>query len=272
MLSLWGGGGYGISPYSTYELYQKHEYFKKNRNPAGACRSGLNFGYPLYCTTGLRERDGKCAVKRDFHLYGIDGSSFIVNSLKEMISHRLAPDVSKMWSVFNFAVSDKTGFAEFTKQNETVMAGFEGGYITQKKNKYTLETEKVPMTTLDIFTQTFVTQPTVDIIKIDAEGLDSEVINGAKKMIKTHRVGIIIWESGNPNKLELNLKYLEAKKFDCYSPHIKKAFVKLTGGCVSKLQRGGNIFCVSRRYAAGVALAFEALSAYHLPSQYNPIL
>lgn len=269
LFSLWGGGDHSISPLNQFDIYQKHGYFRNNRNPGGVCHSAFNYGYPLYCPTKNRKESGFCAVKNDIHLYSIDGSPFIISSLQDVISNRHSPHISDMWKVKNFAMSDTTGFAEFTAQNDTYMSGFEGGGITAKKGKHTRATERVPMTTLDDFANTYIEQKHVDIVKIDAEGYDTQVILGAHKMLHERKVGIVTWESGPPIKLKQNLKYLSSQKFDCYSPDWK-GFVKLTGGCVSRLQRGGNVFCVSRVHAPGVALAFEALSRYHLPTPGAP--
>jgi len=269
IFSLWGGGDHKVSPLNQFDIYQKHGYFRNNKNPGGVCNSAFNYGYPLYCPAKNREESGFCALKNDIHLYSIDGSPFIISSLQDVISNRHTPDISNMWKVKNFAMSDTTGFAEFTAQNDTYMAGFEGGGITPKKGKYTRATERVPMTTLDDFANTYIEQKHVDIVKIDAEGYDTQVIMGAHKMLQERKVGVITWESGSQIKLKQNLKYLSSQKFDCYSPDWK-GFVKLTGGCVSRLQRGGNVFCVSRVNAPGVALAFEALSRYHLPTPGAP--
>jgi FkbM family methyltransferase len=269
IFSLWGGGGYDVSPISQFEIYKKHDYFRNNRNPGGVCHSAFNYGYPLYCPQNYRQESGLCTVKNDIHLYSIDGSPFIISTLQDVISNRHPSDVASHWKVKNFAMSDTKGFAEFTVQNETYMAGFEGGSITADNTKAKRATEKVPMTTLDDFANTYIEQKKVDIVKIDAEGFDTHVIRGAHEMLSERRVGMITWESGNPVSLKQNLKYLSEQKFDCYSPDWR-GFIKLTGGCVNRLQRGGNVFCVSRVHAPGVALAFEALSRYHLPSPGIP--
>lgn len=268
ILSLWGGG-HGVSPLNQFEVYKRHGYFKHNKNPGGVCLSAYNYGYPLYCPAPYRETDGKCTRKNDIHMYSIDGSPYIINTLQNVISKHHPSGLADIWKVKNFAMSDKNGFAEFTVQNETYMSGFEGGSITRKKNEFTRLTEKVPMTTLDDFANTYISQKHVDIVKIDAEGFDSEVIRGAHEMLRERKVGVITWESGNAVDLKNNLKYLAEQKFDCYSPDWK-GFIKLTGGCVNRLKRGGNVFCASRVHAPGVALAFEALSRYHLPVQGEP--
>jgi FkbM family methyltransferase len=231
--------------------------------------SAFNYGYPLYCPQPHREEDGKCSLKNDVHMYSIDGSPFIISTLQDVISNRHRPGLADVWKVKNFAMSDKSGFAEFTVQNETFMPGFEGGQITSTKRTNTRLTEKVPMTTLDDFAKTFIVENHVDIVKIDAEGFDSEVIRGAHEILVSRKVGVITWESGGQMELKMNLKHLVALKFDCYSPDWK-GFIKLTGGCVNRLKNGGNVFCASRVHAPGVALAFEALSRYHLPVEGEP--
>ena len=201
ILSLWGAG-HSVSPQHQFEIYKTHNYFKNNRNPGGVCHSAFNYGYPLYCPSSYREQDGKCTLKNDVHMYSIDGSPFIISTLQNVISNHYSAELSDVWKVKNFAMSDTKGFAEFTVQNETYMSGFEGGSITVKRNEHTRQTEKVPMTTLDDFTNTFISQKHVDIVKIDAEGFDSEVIRGAHDMLRERKVGIITWESGNPVHLK----------------------------------------------------------------------
>jgi FkbM family methyltransferase len=267
--SLWGGGGYDVHPMSQREIYGEKNFFRHNRNPGGVCHSAYNYGFPLFCPKPSREKSGRCNTKNDIHLYSIDGSPFIISTLQNVISNHRQPDVGDHWKVNNFAMSDKTGFAEFTVQNETFMSGFEGGSITREHSKASRVTEKVPMTTLDDFANTFIAQKNVDIVKIDAEGFDTEVILGARNMLVERKVGMVTWESGSPTKLKQNLKYFSSRKFDCYSPDWR-GFIKLTGGCANRLQRGGNVFCTSREFAPGVSLAFEALSRYHLPVSGQP--
>ena len=269
ILSLWGGGGYGVTPLNQFEIYKKHGYFKHNKNPGGVCLSAFNYGYALYCPQPFREEDGKCNMKRKVNMYSIDGSPFIISTLQEVISNRYPSDVSNIWKVNNFAMSDRQGTANFTIQNATFMAGFEGGSITRTWDKHPRPFESVPMTTLDDYAKIYIPHDHVDIVKIDAEGFDTEVILGAHGLIENRKVGILTWESGPPARLKRNLKYLSEKKFDCYSPDWK-GFIKLTGGCVNRLRAGGNVFCASRIHAPGVALAFEALSRYHLPMQGEP--
>ena len=119
------------------------------------------------------------------------------------------------------------------------------------------------MTTLNSFTALHQIQTEVDFIKIDAEGHDLDVIQGANQTLLS--VGVIFWEqSSTSRQLLTTLKHLERLHFECYIPAIE-GFLKLTSGCfdMSRVPKGNNIVCASRIRAPGAVLAYDVLSFFH---------
>jgi hypothetical protein len=218
-LSLWGGGGYGISPSFVYSTAQATGMWEGSRNPAGYCRDGFNDGYPLYCPANQRSDLGKCNVRNDgFTVRSFDGSSYLASTINEML-HTKASDplvkAGKVWQYHHRAVSDTEGTARFTKQSKDAKVqqgpGFEGGKL-QKNTASETDTEVVQLITIDTFLSAEAskegkTYPAasaagsgdrfhVDIIKVDAEGNDNKVLRGARKAIE-QTASLFTFEGGS---------------------------------------------------------------------------
>jgi FkbM family methyltransferase len=89
-----------------------------------------------------------------------------------------------------------------------------------------LRTEDVPVTTLDRFA-CFNGIHNIDAVKVDAEGEDMAVLEGAQKMLEAHRIGLV--------QFEYNHRWISARRF------LKDAFDLLLG-CgygLGKLTRNG---------------------------------
>jgi hypothetical protein len=157
-MSLWGGGGYDVSPLSTFDYYEEKETWKKygGKNPAGFCRDGLNEGYPLYCNDNHRKSNGHCTEKNaGINIRSFDGSSALKEAVSEMILHTGNEEIRKgeLWKYYHYPVSDVTGNAKFTKQtpnkNARYKIGFEGGKLNP--NEAEIDSEDVTMITVDSF-------------------------------------------------------------------------------------------------------------------------
>lgn len=128
-----------------------------------------------------------------------------------------------------------------------------------------VETEEVNMTTIDSFLQrSGMTQ--ADILKIDTEGNDNRVLDGASSTI-INKLGMFTFEGGKGVTFskEMIEKY-DALGFSCYSTS-RAGLFKWNSGCMKEQYMGGfrakdkgNIFCVSRKRAPMATLAYDILS------------
>ena len=282
-LTLWGGGQLNASPAELFSITKKIGSWKGSRNPAGYCRDGLNYAIHMHCPDNINriERNGKC----DFYnpnvkVYSFDGSSYLMRTLNDIINTQFfydaVPDSApkrKMWKYMNYAVSDTVGVARFTKQDKEKNAGFEGGSIQaagqgkidKVNDAIAANTEEVPMTSIDAYVEAN-NITALNVLKIDTEGNDNKVLNGARKTIKD-LVGMFTFEGGKGVELtkEMLMEY-DQWGFNCYSTS-RAGLFKWNGGCMKEKYMGsfrakdkGNVFCVSREKATMVALAYDLLS------------
>jgi hypothetical protein len=88
MVSLWGGGGSGVSPKATYLQSMELDLYPLNLNPFGYCRTGRNLGYPLLCPDELRKDSGLCSVNElaGLRVMSLDGSPYLVDSVRQVIA------------------------------------------------------------------------------------------------------------------------------------------------------------------------------------------
>lgn len=280
-LTLWGGGRLKASPKDVLSIAMSMNAWKGSRNPSGYCRDGENNAIHSFCPAkDLREKStGRCdTLNEDVEVYSFDGSSYLTRTLNTIISAKLGiagGDAAKgpKWVYNNFAVSDVEGTARFTKQDENTNAGYEGGGIKKSIKAEDLsriltpvvETEEVPMTSLDAFIKKY-NISTVDLLKIDTEGNDNKVINGAKKII-SEQAGFVAFEGGSGVTLSKQMIVEFSKSgYACYSTS-RAGLFKWSDGCMKDKYTGGfrakdkgNIFCVNRKRAPLAAFAYELLS------------
>ena len=137
-VALWGGNGLELAPADVFSAATRLQSWKDSRNPAGYCKDGFSKGIPLTCTAANRDkRTGKCHVANtDLRVTSIDGSSYLAETLNHIIRHETpirrqneALRDGTIWKYLNYAVSDVSGVARFTKQSKEKNAGFEGGFI-----------------------------------------------------------------------------------------------------------------------------------------------
>lgn len=269
-LSLWGGGGYGVSPAALLEKAEQEGTWRGSRNPAGYCKDGFNHGIPLYCPANARRANGVCAEKHDgVTVTSFDGSGYLSETMNKMITTLAgaAPGVAagKTWKYYHNAVSDAPGTARFTKQGkgQNFGAGFEGGKL--RGNAVTEDTEEVTLVTVDDFLEKhFIEQ--LDILKIDAEGNDNKVISGARRAIDGG-VALFTFEGGSGVTFtKEHIEDLDSRGFSCYSTS-RAGLFKWSGGCMDEKYMGafrakdkGNVFCTSRKKAPLMAAVFDSLS------------
>jgi FkbM family methyltransferase len=272
-LTLWGGGGLSSSPADVFAHATRLGTWKGSRNPAGYCRDGHNFAIQSYCPDD-RYRDegtGKCMmIDLGVRVFSFDGSSYLTSAINGIMTNQLFPDVTagfesrrQMWTYSNFAVSNSVGTARFTKQSKEKNAGFEGGGI--RPDAPDGETEEVPMTTVDTLVKQLGISK-LDLLKIDTEGNDNKVLEGAENVLKS-QAGMFTFEGGLGITFSKEMvDMFDEWGYNCYSTS-RAGLFKWNGNCMKEKYMGGfkakdkgNVFCVNRKRAPMAALAFEILS------------
>ena len=238
-------------------------------------------------TPGTRDPvTGACSSQdlQDFRLNSFDGSSYLRNSVSEMLAdisseytrkNSLSSKSSKsrdrslskltvkdLWTYNHMAVSDKEGSVRFTKQAANHNPGFEGGRIRGAAEAGEIDgTELVPVITIDSFVKNErLKNPsfTLDVLKIDSEGNDNKVINGAMETIK-ESVKLLTFEGGGGVTFSYELsEQLDKMGYSCYSTS-RAGLFKWNSDCTVREYFGGlrqkdkgNIFCVNRIRLVGL--------------------
>jgi FkbM family methyltransferase len=218
---------------------------------------------------------GACSSQdlKDFRLNSFDGSSYLRNSVSGMLadissehtrkiskSSDISPasilTVKDLWTYNHMAVSDKEGSVRFTKQAANQNPGFEGGRIRGAAEAGEIDgTELVPVITIDSFVKNErLKDPSfsLDVLKIDSEGNDNKVIDGAMETIK-ESVKLLTFEGGGGVTFSYDLsEQLDKMGFSCYSTS-RAGLFKWNSECTVREYFGGlrqkdkgNIFCVNR--------------------------
>ena len=293
MVGLWAGNGYGLTPFKLFQHYERLNMFQTGPSPAGYCKTGLDRAYPLYCPSSPstkdsrhsrnRHADGRCDRQRldrspgpHLSVYAVDGGSKLVRSFRNATLSLPVFNTSVLSRSIHFvhaAMSNREGVATFSVPDDAATSGYEGGKIAGQysvHNRGHIRDQKrlevVNMTTLDKFINNSKLFGKVDVVKVDAEGMDLSVIRGGQKSLSS--LGIIMWEEWRKSirKLARILSKLENGHFECFVP-FSGGFIKLTSDCSRSttvdMRRGANIICISRKKAPVAALAFEVLSSIH---------
>ena len=283
MVGLWAGNGYGLTPFKLFQHYERLNMFQTGPSPAGYCKTGLDRAYPLYCPSSPstkdsrhsrnRHADGRCDRQRldgspgpHLSVYAVDGGSKLVRSFRNATLSLPVFNTSVLSRSIHFvhaAMSDREGVATFSVPDDVSMSGYEGGKINSviRKNGRVGGLEVVNMTTLDKFINSSMLFGKVDVVKVDAEGMDLSVIRGGQKSLSS--LGIIMWEQESFASLNKIFQLLEKNHFECFAP-LKKSFLKLSSGCInlSSIVNKGNIVCASRLNAPIATMAFDLLSEF----------
>jgi len=104
-------------------------------------------------------------------------------------------------TIVNKGVGEKKGKLElfFDVNNKTsVQASSNPEIIKQIAKTTTLECVNIDVITLD----DYVTEPQVDLLKIDVEGFELEVLKGASNLLKQNRIKIIQFEFNEVNVIQ----------------------------------------------------------------------
>jgi FkbM family methyltransferase len=187
----------------------------------------------------------------------------------------VSDELRSAWNWHRLAVSDSVGEVYFDGLwNE--------GSTIARNSKETPNTKSV---TLDSLATELFGDRIIDVLKIDAENFDGQVVAGAARLLKEHRIRFVSWESPNRFPMEIpewsttihNFKeFIEAMEkhagMTCYFPGHGNKMIKLTGCMASVGERcksnscpykdcgvdHSNTACVDPNLAVSLARAMEA--------------
>lgn len=279
-VSFWGYSNPNFTkdvhaPMSPLSL-ARSKIWSNSSNSDGFCKTGANYGisYTVHAPQNALMRT--VPMEKPIVVHSFDGSQYIADKMNDFISSSIDKQMADCqdgclfrqyrWKYHGVAVSNKRGFAMFTTQNDSSRPGFEGGHIASAAQMLTRDSKfvKVPVVTLDEFAAESGDEALqcVHVLKIDAEGSDRNVINGAKAMIDKC-VQLLTFEADRSVFTEELSVELDMRGFSCYSSS-RIGLLKWSAGCldadVPKRDHYGNIFCASRSRAPLLAFAFDALS------------
>lgn len=263
------------------------------------CADGCHTTQPLVCM-GVHSFDRviECPTRRPIVVHGFDGQKSHVEEVKTTVYNHFphlkpldsvdkkdnSPDVlvSNIKSSFVYTHAALTDKAEDGDIGYFTIRKDEGGALVKGSQK---GTAPVSITTVDNYCEKHNISK-VDILKIDAEGLDREVVMGASRTLSDRKVKMLVVEFEHYNEWADTLEMLDTKfGFDCYSNGVRNLMIRLTkcwnenlatkcsnpsGKCYyGDLGRnprnmiGGNVYCVHRTRAAALNHNFDEMSLYH---------
>ncbi len=229
------------------------------------CRDGHFPDIPLVCI-GQEQRPPErfikpCLTRRSIEVYSFDGQQQHVENQRRIIYHyfpHLNPaypkeffndstTVNASWSYIHSALTNKILFKEGNRVGYFKVDDNEHGSLVQdpavrdkmiadglkQKHPEQVRFVEVPVTTIDVFVQEKGLK-IVDIIKVDAEGSDTEVIQGGMDTILNKEVKVITFECSEclvREKYEPFFRLMDDNGFDCFLHGINQIVLKMTGNC-----------------------------------------
>ena len=113
---------------------------------------------------------------------------------------------------FNTAISNKEGFCKLSEGN--VGAGSE--FIVKNENDLSSNYENAMQTTLDNFTSAYNIKK-INLLKIDAEGMDENVLYGSENLLQNNMIDYMIIEYIQGEQSSENvLNILSSHKYDTF--------------------------------------------------------
>jgi len=217
-------------------------------------------------------------------VYSFDGNNVLVNAvkngiktlagndakLKEGTSNNFLPEylpgnpgylLEKYWSVEQQAFSD----VYEPGKTLTFIESAEVGHIADDRNDKTKGRRvTVPVLTVD---QLMIREGLdyIDFLKIDTEGFDLMVIEGAQKSLSQHKVGILLFElntvwpkmfKGSSTPLKQVITELGGKGYVCYleGKNLMLRFTFCWDDLLEKNKAWSNIWCASSHSSSGHAV------------------
>jgi FkbM family methyltransferase len=117
--------------------------------------------------------------------------------------------------IHNMAISNTSGFLEITEPDYNKPEDFGIFSLVADKifNKSGIKS-LIPVMSLDDFVETYQVNH-VDFVKIDVEGMDLQVLQGAEQTLKNHQPGIFIEHSDNIRSILIDIQeYLGSENYE----------------------------------------------------------
>jgi len=261
----------------------------------------LLLDFAVFCQGGALAYHFLCQHRRSIKVYSFDGQALHVNNTRETIYRHfpeLHPNTTEYkglkssWEYVHAAMvgpefeNDTFGyFSSVTDESGQLKKWKQGDVIPENSNI-------VPLLTVDKFVKDRGLK-IVDVLKIDAEGMDDEVIKGAYKTLHYHQLKMIEFEcfECGLDRWQKLFKILDLNYgFDCYLSGTFHLMVRITNCwnnslaydfkrplCDQRAEAGyfncteerapdqrlsGNGYCAHRYRAATLAKMFEDMSLY----------
>ncbi|CAF1104882.1 unnamed protein product [Adineta steineri] len=152
--------------------------------------------------------------------------------------------------LYDLAISNETGTGLLMKCHP----GGEACGLNAKSDKKNLSTHiQANLITLDKFIEDHKIYRKIDLLKVDTEGFDPLVIQGANTLLTRHQIRLFIFEyhtvgMWSKTSLQYVITYLDNKGYLCYQ--IGKTGIFRLTGCWStffETRFWSNVLCISRR-------------------------
>jgi Methyltransferase FkbM domain len=212
------------------------------------------------------------------------------------MSTRASDSLRDIWKWLPYAASDEVKEVYFDAkwhEGSQIKAGTQANNETTRTRTITLDSlaEHSPTTDGDVLEQqpradtnppTLFGNRTIDILKIDAEGVDAAVLVGASHLLRDERIRVVMWETPNVYPLhfptwfggiaksfgELIDRLDQHAHMSCYIPGTGSKMIRLTkcwDGYLSTAPlcknwpiHQSNAICVSRTKASSLYRTLEA--------------
>lgn len=221
------------------------------------CSTGARSSSSLIYASKLKKAtDEICSsLENNIQIYSFDGNKQLVDGLKKIANE------FDHWHVGHAVFSDKcSGPLKFVEKGEL------GHIITN----YQLDEVEGKIETVDCKTIDGMFEELeldfVDLVKIDVEGHDASVLEGATEAFSGQRLGAIIFEYNTPWPDEINglqsLKYvvdkLETYNYVCYFEG-KNLLIRLTSCWGNEFENKiwSNVICISNLINQGLVQLFD---------------
>ncbi|GAQ81565.1 hypothetical protein KFL_000840080 [Klebsormidium nitens] len=259
-------GSFGFSLKDAYTMYESR--FKGQPRLCGVCQDCEEVPRSLSLLSHSGVNSTATLIRKPV-IYAFEpavNNSLVLKALKDMIQY---PSVE----IIRAAASNVTGKMYFTN----CAAGQETCRLVAGAGK---GTTVIDATTIDRFLQTRNIQK-VDILKIDAEGYDPLVLQGAQSALALHKIRVLefeyheieqwgAWRRGS-SSLEEVTAWLDDLGYDCYlesamnkvtktGATLQFDLVRLTGCWDSRLEirKWSNVACVLREELEMSMMFFKA--------------
>lgn len=134
------------------------------------------------------------------------------DNLLPLISNLERNYLSERITVIPNALSNQNGLVPFTLENAEGQTGWGG--IARERDRATIH---VPAITLDSYWAGHFRESSISVLKIDVEGADTLVLQGARQLLEAHRISHIFFEVNQPRMERLQIQPHVASKLltDC---------------------------------------------------------